>query len=613
MSRMMRHIKMKLCWQRLGVWLLSRVGKILQSVATLRRGSEGFGGGAVVMQPRPGFCGIATLNSTLRSFGGILKDGAAPYLKLHAHPRYVTLEEMIKLVRRVVGRTTPGGKSEWERGGGKPIESMQVIGGGRTGFASLEQFKAALRQLSHPTQPARIMAIYHRSPLFFCSSDRTLKSKLACFPMVHWSPIVAYLEDEDLVLVMDVNHLYGWKGYLVPTKRFYDSVNTRDIFNGKFHGLLLLRPQPPKDELPLCTSAQELSVEFGRMKKAYYMHQAAGRTTIATSILESSEEGYLPLPGNAKGEKAIRHVSIGDTDEISAVISAHPVAFSNEIFLEPGSVPPLDSVRALVHVSTKLRNPARVAVRGYDFATAKKVHDVLIAAGFVQIMKSAAVMFMCLEPDPADISAPLGYEIQEIEYKAADRSHSQVVEELGRLIVASYKMPNIERRGYTTADFYGQAYPTFDHGGDLRHFACFHRESGEMASCVALFCNQSGASEGTRSDVAAIYNVCTSANHRRKGLAKTMTLFAMEEAKKMGCKQVILEASKEGKPLYQTMGFVSMVEEVGGIYLSLSGATVDFKWKSFFRVFELWLRLKNGGLVYYPAELWRMLTKKTVD
>mmetsp|Transcript_2866 Transcript_2866/g.4849 ORF Transcript_2866/g.4849 Transcript_2866/m.4849 type:complete len:207 (-) Transcript_2866:94-714(-) len=116
-----------------------------------------------------------------------------------------------------------------------------------------------------------------------------------------------------------------------------------------------------------------------------------------------------------------------------------------------------------------------------------------------------------------------------------------------------------------------------------------------------------------RSDVAAIYNVCTSANHRRKGLAKTMTLFAMEEAKKMGCKQVILEASKEGKPLYQTMGFVSMVEEVGGIYLSLSGATVDFKWKSFFRVFELWLRLKNGGLVYYPAELWRMLTKKTVD
>ncbi len=50
------------------------------------------------MQPRPGFCGMATLNSTLRSFGGILAGGTAPYLKLHAYPRYVMLEEMVKLL-----------------------------------------------------------------------------------------------------------------------------------------------------------------------------------------------------------------------------------------------------------------------------------------------------------------------------------------------------------------------------------------------------------------------------------------------------------------------------------------------------------------------------------
>jgi len=580
---------------------------------------EGVGGGAVIMQPRPGFCGIATLNSTVRSFGGILANGGAPYLSLHSHPRYVTLEEMVQLVKKVVGRTAPNEMSEWERNGGNPIESMQVLGGGKTGFASLEQFRSALRQLSHPTQPARIMAIYHRSPLFFCSSDRSVKSKVACFPMVHWSPVVAYLEEEDLVLVMDVNALYGPKGYLLPTKRFYDSVNTRDIFNGNFHGLVLLRPPPPKAELPLLTSAHEMSIELGRMKRAYYLHQAAGRETTASLLLQSGEEGYMPLPRNEMGEKAIRHVTYADTDSISAVISAHPVAFSNEIFLEPNSVPSLDSVRALVDISTKFGNPARVAVRGYDSATAKKVHDVLVEAGFVQFMKSE-VMFMILEPGPANVGRPqerlpLGFEIEEVIHRAANRSHSQVAEDLGRLIVASYKMPNVERRGFSTADFYGQAYQTFDHGGadcDLRHFACFDRETGEMAACVALFCCQSGTNKRIRSDLAAIYNVCTSVNHRRKGLGKTMTLLAVEEAKKMGCGTVILEASKEGKPLYQAMGFASMAEEVGGIYLSLSGATVDFKWKNLFRLFELRLRLKNGGLRYYPAELWRLLTKKTV-
>ena len=588
---------------------------------------EGVGGGAIVMQPRPGFCGIATLNSTLRSFGGIVAaDGAAPYLSLHMHPRYVTMEEMVHLVRKVVGRSKdPNEKSQWERGGGNPIESMQVFGGGKKGFASIEQFREALRQLSHPTQPARIMAIYHRSPLFFCSGDRSVKSKVACFPMVHWSPVVAYLEEEDLVLVMDVNSHYGPRGYLLPTKRFYDSVNTRDIFNGNFHGLILLRPPPPKGKLPLLTSANDVSVEFGRIKRAYYLHQGAGREITAKSLLESSEEGYMPLARNEEREKAIRSISItgSDSTSIHAIISAHPVAFCNEIFLlEPGSIPSLDSVRDLVDISRKLRVPARVAVRGYESATAKRIHNVLVAAGFVQVMKSAEVMSMVLEPGPANVESPekrlpSDYEIREVIHRAAKTgSHSQIVQELGRLIVASYKMPNVERRGYSTADFYAHVYQTFDHGGadcDLRHFACFHRDTGEMASCVALFCNQSGAAEGTRSDIAAIYNVCTSVNHRRKGLGKTMTLFAMDAARKMGCSQVLLEASKEGRPLYQSMGFVSMAEEVGGIYLSLSGATVDFRWKNFFRLFELRLRLKNGGLWYYPTEMWRKFTKgKTV-
>lgn len=576
---------------------------------------QNLGGGTIVMQPRPGFCGIATLNSVLRSFGGGKGGHSAPYLSLHTNPRYVTLEEMVTLANKVIGKPSDG-ESEWEKGGGSPVDSKQVIGGGPKGFACLEQFKAALRQLSHPTQPARIMAIYHRAPLFFCSEDRPLKAKLASFGMVHWSPVLAYLEEEDLVLVMDVNHLYGPKGYLLPTQRFYDSVNTRDIFNGNYHGLILLRPPSTKGLLPLLTSPSELSVAFGKIKRAYYRHQAAGREASAADVLDSDEDGYSPLQDNEGEEKSIRSVSVGDAtfDPVSAVVSAHPVFFANEMFIDSNRVPPVQSVRSIMDVFGKLRCVPRVAVRGFDSSTASKVHKILTSSGMVQIMKSAQVMFLNLET--ASINAkeakemlPPGYRIEEIVRNDPTKEPSKAVEELGKLIVASYKFPEIVRRNRNASEFYSQAYQTFRHGGDLRHLACFERESGEMASCVALFCDRSGDA-GTRTDIAAIYNVCTSSNHRRKGLGVIMTLYALEEAKKMGCRQVILEASKEGRPLYERMGFVIMSEDAGGLYAMLSNATEDIKWKTFFCLFELFLRVKNGGLWYYLPTIFRPLLKK---
>mmetsp|Transcript_6636 Transcript_6636/g.14528 ORF Transcript_6636/g.14528 Transcript_6636/m.14528 type:complete len:767 (+) Transcript_6636:73-2373(+) len=576
---------------------------------------QNLGGGTVIMQPRPGFCGIATLSSVLRSFGGRKSGHGAPYLSLHTNPRYVTLEEMVTLVNKIAGKP-PDGESEWEQGGGSSVDSIQVIGGGPKGFASLEQFKAALRQLSHPTQPARIMAIYHRAPLFFCAEDRPLKAKLTSFGMVHWSPVLAYLEEEDLVLVMDVNHLYGPKGYLLPTQRFYDSVNTRDIFNGNYHGLILMRPPPPKGQLPLLTSPSELSVAFGKIKRAYYRHQAAGREVSAADVLDSDDNGYSPLQGNEEEEKSIRSVSVGDTtfDPVSAVVSAHPVFFANEMFIDSNRVPPIHSIRCIMDVFSKLRCVPRVAVRGFDSSKASKVHKILTCLGMVQIMKSAQVMFLNLET--ASINAkearknlPPGYRIEEIVRSDPTTEPSKAVEELGKLIVASYKFPHIVRRNRTASEFYSQTYQSFKHGGDLRHFACFERDSGEMTSCVALFCDRS-EDAGARSDIAAIYNVCTSSNHRRKGLGVIMTLYALEEAKRMGCRQVILEASKEGRPLYERMGFVIMSEDAGGVYAMLSNATEDIKWKTLFCLLELFLRVKNGGLWYYLPNILRPRDRK---
>ena len=53
------------------------------------------------------------------------------------------------------------------------------------------------------------------------------------------SPIGGYLEDRDLVFVLDVNSKFG--PWLVPTERLYRAVNSPDSKTGTPRGLLLIQ------------------------------------------------------------------------------------------------------------------------------------------------------------------------------------------------------------------------------------------------------------------------------------------------------------------------------------------------------------------------------------
>jgi hypothetical protein len=55
----------------------------------------------------------------------------------------------------------------------------------------------------------------------------------------HHSPVAGYLEDRDLVFVLDVNAKFG--PWLVPTDRLYNAVNAPDPTTGKPRGLLLIQ------------------------------------------------------------------------------------------------------------------------------------------------------------------------------------------------------------------------------------------------------------------------------------------------------------------------------------------------------------------------------------
>jgi hypothetical protein len=86
---------------------------------------------------------------------------------------------------------------------------------------------AAFRdQLGHVNDPARRYIInFSRGPLFGTGGG-------------HHSPIAAYLNQEDLVLVLDVNKKYG--PWLVKSDRLYEAMNTVDATAQKKRGLLLI-------------------------------------------------------------------------------------------------------------------------------------------------------------------------------------------------------------------------------------------------------------------------------------------------------------------------------------------------------------------------------------
>jgi hypothetical protein len=86
---------------------------------------------------------------------------------------------------------------------------------------------AAFReQLSHVNDPARRYVLnFSRGPLFGTGGG-------------HHSPLAAYLAQEDLVLVLDVNKKYG--PWLVKSDRLFEAMNTLDATAQKKRGLLLI-------------------------------------------------------------------------------------------------------------------------------------------------------------------------------------------------------------------------------------------------------------------------------------------------------------------------------------------------------------------------------------
>lgn len=61
---------------------------------------------------------------------------------------------------------------------------------------------------------------------------------------------------------------------------------------------------------------------------------------------------------------------------------------------------------------------------------------------------------------------------------------------------------------------------------------------------------------------AYIQNMYTLKEYRRQGLAKELFIRTIEEAKAKGCTKIMLNASDDGKPLYEQFGFINVPDEM---------------------------------------------------
>jgi len=156
-------------------------------------------------QPREGLCGYATLNSVLSS----LEKKPLKYPRIGGPFHMKNLQEY----------------TQKQLGDQFNVEALPA--------SDREIISKILRtEVNDPKN--RFMANFLRGPLFF-SDTKSWKRVLGG----HWSPVIAYLPEEDLLLILDVNDTYG--AWLVSVDRFVDSLNTVDHTTGggaSWRGLL---------------------------------------------------------------------------------------------------------------------------------------------------------------------------------------------------------------------------------------------------------------------------------------------------------------------------------------------------------------------------------------
>jgi len=170
---------------------------------------------SVMYQPRSGLCGHASLNNVLQSIDLSPLD--------YPRMRPFSLNGLRDFAHESIHEKLKLHSSDKKQ---PQIESVEAFPS-----YSYEDFRNMLKtQVNNPKY--RFIANFLRTPLFFC--DRGLLYSIRKVMNGHFSPVIAYLEEEDMVLILDTNSTF--KTYLCPVERLFHGCNSRDFFQSSKNG-----------------------------------------------------------------------------------------------------------------------------------------------------------------------------------------------------------------------------------------------------------------------------------------------------------------------------------------------------------------------------------------
>lgn len=183
----------------------SKIWKLPSAQAFLERN-------ALEYQLREGYCCRTTQRCVLKSIPSVLTHEIPPVSRGPASAE----EYSMGLDQCVSGKLT------------------STVVAGEEGY---EAFISALKKLNQPDK-YRVSVNFLRSAVFGPPSPRYLPSSmlLALFGG-HHSPVVGYLENEDVVGVFDVNHNYGL--LLMSSKQLFEAVDTFDPLSGAKRAIIV--------------------------------------------------------------------------------------------------------------------------------------------------------------------------------------------------------------------------------------------------------------------------------------------------------------------------------------------------------------------------------------
>jgi len=211
-------------------------------------------------------------------------------------------------------------------------------------------------------------------------------------------------------------------------------------------------------------------------------------------------------------------------DEVTLLSSGLPVPLFNPAFVRRSEDPVALVARVLDHYGV-LGLPFLISFRD---EVAPGLADACDAAGLVEHWRPA---LMVLDPIPSTVPpAPSGLHLS--------RVTAATVDDYAGVLSAGFAMP----REFADA----LVGPWLFRGTECAGF--IGTIDAEPLGSAALF-----VSDG----VAGVYNIATVPQSCRRGVGTAMTWAAIEAGREAGAGCAILQASEQGEPVYQRMGFVT--------------------------------------------------------